>query len=177
MIAIMSEAIATLFRSAPARRLRPGETLFRAGDRVGSVALVQAGRIDLVRCGGDGARLILQRAGPGSVVAEASVYAEAYHCDAVACGAATAALAPVAAFRAALAADQGLAAAWAAHLARCVQAARLGAEIRTLRTVAARLDAWLEAGGTVPAKGARQDLAAELGVSREALYRELARRR
>jgi CRP-like cAMP-binding protein len=177
MVVIMSAAIAALFEPATTRRLRAGEALFRAGDRVEFVALVQAGRIDLVRHGVDGTRMILQRAGPGVVVAEASVYAASYHCEAIAAGAATVALTPVAAFRSALAAEPRLAEAWGAHLARAVQAARLGAEIRTLRTVAARLDAWLEAGGTMPRRGALQDLAAELGVSREALYRELAQRR
>jgi CRP-like cAMP-binding protein len=51
------------------------------------------------------------------------------------------------------------------------------AEIRTLRTVAERLDAWLGEGNVLPDKGRHQDVAAELGVSREAFYRELARRR
>lgn len=95
----------------------------------------------------------------------------------IAAGAATVALTPLAAFRSALAAESRLADAWAAHLTRAVQAARLCAEIRTLRTVAARLNAWLEAGRTMPTRGALQDLASELGIDREALYRELARRR
>ncbi len=43
--------------------------------------------------------------------------------------------------------------------------------------VADRLDAWLCEGHLLPNKGRWQDVASELGVSREALYRELARRR
>jgi hypothetical protein len=44
--------------------------------------------------------------------------------------------------------------------------------------VADRLDAWLAAGeGKLPAKGEGRGLAAEIGISPEALYRELARRR
>jgi hypothetical protein len=50
-------------------------------------------------------------------------------------------------------------------------------EIRTLRTVAERLDAWLGVIGTLPERGSWTALAAELGVSREALYREMRRRR
>jgi CRP-like cAMP-binding protein len=177
MILIMSNAITALFRSGIVRRLDLDATLFRVGDRVEAVVLVQEGRVDLVRHCADGARMILQRAGPGAIVAEASVYASAYHCDAVTRRPARVAMTPVAAFRAALVGEPHIAEAWAAHLARSVQSARLAAEIRTLRTVAARLDAWLDAGGAPPVKGAQQDLAAELGVSREALYRELARRR
>jgi len=62
-------------------------------------------------------------------------------------------------------------------LARGVQAARLKAEIRSLSKVSERLGAWLEAGNTLPEKGRWQEVAAELSVTREALYRELARRR
>ena len=62
-------------------------------------------------------------------------------------------------------------------LARSVQAARVRAEIRSLPRVAERLDAWLAEGNALPGKGQRQELAAELGVTREALYRELSRRR
>jgi hypothetical protein len=40
-----------------------------------------------------------------------------------------------------------------------------------------RLDAWLEEGNRTPERGRWQEVAAELGVSREALYRELALRR
>jgi hypothetical protein len=55
--------------------------------------------------------------------------------------------------------------------------ARVRAEIRSLPKVAERLEAWLREGHVLPDKGCWQDVAAELGVSREALYRELARRR
>lgn len=47
------------------------------------------------------------------------------------------------------------------------------AEIRSLAKVAERLDAWLSEGRTLPDKGRWQDVAAELGVTSEALYREL----
>jgi CRP-like cAMP-binding protein len=176
MIAIMSDPVAALFDGQPRRSLAAGAVLFRAADPVREVALVCTGRIDLVRHTGTGAALVLQRAAPGAVVAEASVYAAAYHCDAVAVDATTLAVLPVAAFRHGLSAPVA-AAAWGARLARAVQAARLRAEIRTLRTVAERLEAWIEAGGSIPDRGDWQGLAADLGVSREALYREFARRR
>jgi hypothetical protein len=40
-----------------------------------------------------------------------------------------------------------------------------------------RLEAWLCEGNALPSKGRRQDVATEIGVTREALYRELSRRR
>ena len=66
---------------------------------------------------------------------------------------------------------------WSALLARSVQAARLRAEIRSLPRVAERLDAWLGEGNALPERGRWQEVAAELGVTREALYRELSSRR
>lgn len=179
MIAIMSIQFQALFDGPLAlhRDLTPGETLFHAGDRVTTIALVRRGLVHLLRRTGAGSDIILQAAHAGDVLAEASVYSSTYHCSAEAARAATVSLTPLPAFRQALHDSPEMAATWAAHLAHSVQKARMLAEIRTLRTVAERLDAWLGDGRAVPEKGHLQDLAAALGVSREALYRELATRR
>lgn len=174
---IMSDALAPLFEVAERRQIAAGAPLFHAGDRVRQMFLVVAGAVVLARVTGAGAPVVLQRAGPGAVLAEASAYAKAYHCDARAVTETLVRAVTVEEFRARLSADPGLADRWAAHLAHAVQGARQLAEIRTLRTVRERLEAWLGAGRAMPARGAWQDLAAELAVSPEALYRELSRRR
>ena len=66
------------------RQLRAGETLFRAGDPVRSLFLVAAGEIRLIRMLPHGSELTLQRARAGAVLAEASLFASRYHCDATA---------------------------------------------------------------------------------------------
>lgn len=179
MIEIMSCDHTRLFSLplATERRLQPGEALFFAGDPVLQLALITEGRVRLLRRTMDGTDVILQTAVPGDVLAEASAYSATYHCGAEAAEQSIVRLLPVEAFRKALRYDPTLAEAWAAHLARSVQATRLRAEIRTLRKVSERVDAWLGEGRALPDKGHWQDLAAELGVTREALYRELARRR
>ncbi|TNC63126.1 Crp/Fnr family transcriptional regulator [Rubellimicrobium roseum] len=177
MIVIMSAIIAQIFEPGALRRLAAGEALFHAGDRVRLMFLVTEGQVSLLRPTAAGSPLILQRSRPGQVLAEASAYSPHYHCDAQASGEATLLTISVKQFRERLLAEPALADAWAAHLAHAVQEARLQAEIRTLRTTAERLDAWLGEGRALPAKGQWQDLAAELGVTREALYRELAKRR
>jgi len=177
MIEIMRDPIAPIFDGARRIELAARKELFAAGQPVRNVHLVLRGRIYLVRHTPQGSALILQNAGPGAIVAEASAYSAVYHCDAVAAENSAVAVLTKTAFRAALAADPALAEAWGARLARGVQAARIRAEIRALPTVAERFDAWLGEGNVVPAKGRLQDVAAELGVSREAFYRELARRR
>ncbi|MEO6301320.1 MAG: Crp/Fnr family transcriptional regulator [Paracoccaceae bacterium] len=125
----------------------------------------------------DGASIILQSAGPGEVLAEASVYSPSCHCGADAVQLSTVRLLSIRTFRNVLRDQPDMAEAWAAHLARAVQAARFRSEIRTLRKVSERVDVWLSEGHTLPARGYWQHLASELGVTREALYRELARRR
>lgn len=122
-------------------------------------------------------RCTLQNALPGAVIAEASAYSTRYHCDAVAAEESVVAGLPKARFLSALADEPALAESWSALLARSVQAARLRSEIRSLPRVADRLDAWLAEGNALPEKGRWQEMAAELGVTREALYRELSRRR
>ncbi|WP_188909176.1 Crp/Fnr family transcriptional regulator [Salinarimonas ramus] len=177
MIAIMSDSFASLFDVAETRPLHAGSWLFHDGDPVRIMYFVVEGAVDLTRLTDGGVSVMQQRARPGQVLAEASAYSARYHCDARAVTATVVRAVPVARFLERLAADRLLAEVWAAHLARAVQAARMRAEILTLRTVAERLDAWLREGRALPAKGAWQDVAAEIGVSREALYRELSRRR
>lgn len=177
MISIMLDVLETIFAPAPLHRWADGTTLFHAGDAPSALYRMTRGRVLLRRSLDDGTEITLQDAGPGDVVAEASAYAAHYHCSAVAAGETEAHALPLTAFRACLLRDPLLAAGWAAHLARAVQSARFRIEIRSLPTVRARLDAWLSDGNALPAKGRMQDVAAEIGVSREALYRELARRR
>jgi CRP-like cAMP-binding protein len=177
MTAVMRKTLASVFDDARPVALAAGDPLFLAGTKVERIFLVRAGEVQLRRHSQHGAAMILQRAGPGAVVAEASAYSPRYHCDAVAVGPAVVSALPKPAFRAALRGDPALAEAWAEALTLRVQAARLRAEIRSLPRVAERLDAWLAEGGALPARGRWQEVAAELGVTREALYRELARRR
>jgi CRP-like cAMP-binding protein len=177
MIGIMRQALVLLFAGSRSLDLPAGEAVFRAGRRVETIFMLRAGRVQLHRHTTRGTRLILQNAGPGTVLAEASAFSEHYHCDALVTETAKLAALPKAAFIMALCEDPDLALTWSAMLARSVQAARVRAEIRSLPRVAERLDAWLDEGHALPEKGHWQEVAAELGVTREALYRELARRR
>lgn len=173
--------MSTLFQDAFAKgdvmQAKPQEHVFRVGDQVRFVYFVEQGSVDLVRHLKTGARMVLHRAGKGQILAEASVYSAHYHCDGVVQEEAVLRRLPLPAFRHKLETESALSDAWAAHLARVLQKTRMYAEIRTLRTVEDRLDAWLGEGNEVPQKGRWLELAQTLGVSREALYRELAKRR
>lgn len=177
MIAIMFKSISVLFQDVRDTGLAPGETLFAVGEDIVDIFMVRSGRVHLQRHTTHGAMMVLQNAAPGVVVAEASAYSSRYHCDAVAVQESVVAGLPKACFLSALADDPALAASWSALLAHSVQMARLRSEIRSLPRVADRLDVWLGEGNSLPKKGRWQNVAAELGVTREALYRELSRRR
>lgn len=166
-----------LFAGADRRDLLSGAFLFHAGDTVRFVCLVENGAVSLERVQAGGRAICFQRAGIGDVLAEASVYAQKYHCDARALEETRLLRLNKADFLSRLSRDQGQAHAWASHLARAVQHARLNAEIRSFKTISERLDAWLDVFGHLPRRGQWQSLAEELSVSREALYRELAKRR
>jgi CRP-like cAMP-binding protein len=179
MIDIMSLSIFDRLAALASGEVRygPGETAFRQGDPVAALHLVKVGEIRLIRHLPNGLALTLHRARPGAVLAEASLFSPAYHCDAVATGPASTLSIPKNAVTRLMRNDAVFAADWAIYLAHEVQSARLRSEILALRTVAERLDAWLAAnGGCLPAKGNWKSVAAEIAVSPEALYRELGRR-
>ncbi|HLJ19724.1 MAG TPA: Crp/Fnr family transcriptional regulator [Stellaceae bacterium] len=175
----MSAALVSLLGDLPGRECRfaAGDTLFRLGDAVRRLHLIRDGTVHLVRHHEDGSALILQRAGPGSILAEASVYSPRYHCDARAETATVTWAVSRTEVRKALAERPALSESWASYLAQEVQRARLQAEILSLKTVAERLNAWVAWNGSFPAKGQWSLVALEIGVSPEALYREIANRR
>src|SRR3990170_4818423 len=86
MIAIMSELLFERLLELAEREqsLPAGSVLFRMDDPVLSLFLVTAGELRLVRALPDGFQLTLQRAGAASILAEASLFADRYHCDALA---------------------------------------------------------------------------------------------
>ena len=179
MISIMFEELEPLLQGVGRRTIafEPGESVFHQGDPVRQVYFVTEGMIHLVRHLASGAPLVLQRAGPGTILAEASLHSARYHCDATAVSGARVWTISKSELLDRLAQDPKLGMALIRRLATELQHARFHAEVLSIRTVAARLDAWSEWNGEMPPKGEWIALAAELGVSPEALYREMARRR
>ena len=175
MIEIMLQHTQTLPHTV--RVFRKGQYLFHQGDAVVSMFLIVTGEARLLRRQRDGGAIVLQRALPGSFLAEASLFTASYHCDATATTRVSARLISRLAMRKLFESDPAFAAAWAGHLADEVRGARQRAEILALKTVAERLSAWLAAKGEFPPKGTWKTVAQEIGISPESLYREIARRR
>lgn len=180
MIPIMKHIFFDYLNNIPHRTVfcTAKEMVVSMDDPVRSLFVVKSGMVHLVRFQEDGGMVVLQRAGPRAIIAEASVFSDDYHCAAVAAKTSELRAYPINAVRALLAKRPEVALAFARYLANEVREARRRAEILALKTVAERLSAWLVWNqGQMPPKGARHHVADEIGVSREALYRELSKRK
>jgi CRP/FNR family transcriptional regulator, dissimilatory nitrate respiration regulator len=167
-----------LARSDREVSLRDGQRVFGVGEPVRYLFVVREGVVKMVRRHLSGAALVLQRVPRDALVAEASLFAQRYHCEAVAEGPTRVARIPKAAVLQQSMQDVRWLQDYAVHLASEVQRARGRAELLSFRRVGERLDAWFTLNGSeMPERGRWAAWADELGVTPEALYRELARRR
>ena len=112
-------------------------------------------------------------------MAEASLFSPSYHCDAIASTDATVRIYPKAAVLAAFYEDRHAAQAFTATLARQVMNLRTRIEQRNIRSAHERVRHFLKLNvgvdrRTVNLRGSLKDLANELGLTHEALYRTLA---
>lgn len=175
MIPIMSQ-LQLIFEHAPIRQLAKGQTLFRQGDRVQSMFLVVSGSVALERPLANGTLLTLHTACELSLLAEASLFAGTYHCDAIAREASQVAVLPRNRFLEEINSSPDTVLKLLKTSAHELQANRARIEILRMRRVADRLAAWLDLHGQ-PRPGEWVRVADEIGVTPAALYRELAKLR
>ncbi len=159
--------------------LKAGQTLFRQGDRAQAIYEVEQGRVRLLRHSIDRPAVPLHTARSGELFAEAALFADCYHCDAVAAIASRVRAIPKRALLAAFRRDAAVAERFMAVLAHQIHALRRRLEQRNIRSARERVLHYLilaagADGRTVTWDGSLMDLAAELGLSHEALYRTLA---
>jgi CRP-like cAMP-binding protein len=137
------------------------------------------GKVRLARVDRSGRKAVLQVAGPGDTFAEASLFSSTYHCDAIATTDAIVRLYPKAILIEELERDPKIARAFAAMLAHQVMTLRTRLEQRNIRSARDRVRHYLAvkadpSGRTVTLSGTLKEIAAELGLTHEALYRTLA---
>ncbi|MBE2262263.1 MAG: Crp/Fnr family transcriptional regulator [Burkholderiaceae bacterium] len=150
-----------------------GTCLFKAGEKPSHMFFVVRGEVILERPGLQGASVILQRTRRG-FVSEASLKSPKYHCDGQVVANATIIQIPVRDVTAAMDEDPAFAGRWIAMLNRELRRLRLQCERLSLTTVQARLAHLLETegeNGRFPIGAGIKSIAAELGVTHEALYR------
>jgi CRP-like cAMP-binding protein len=170
---------AALFERALRRSLRAGETLFLRQDKPFGLYLLESGEIRLTRSDQEGREMTLFRAQPGETFAEAALFSEMYHCDAVASVPSVVHLLPRSAVLEAFASEPDIAQAFMATLACQVMTLRTRLENRNLRTARERVLHYLglQARGmdrVVRVNSTLKSMASELGLTHESLYRTLA---
>ena len=161
------------------RTLKPGEFLFRVDTKTVGLWEVMAGTIKLVRVEPSGREIVLYSASAGDIVAEASLFSPHHHCDAIATTDAVVRLYPKSAMLPEFQRDPKAAQAFMAMLARQIMSLRTRLEQRNIPSARERVRHYLALnvaanGQTVALSGTLKDLAAELGLTHEALYRTLA---
>lgn len=153
--------------------LSTGEYLFHRDDAVRSVFLVEDGQMALIREQEDGGTVLLNRAYSGTIIAEASLYSDKYHCSCLCEMPSRLLRLPLTATRINLSVSPKTSKMWAAYLAAELQNTRFRCELLTRNKVSDRLLGWIEWHGKLPPKGNWKALATEIGVTPEALYREI----
>ncbi|HWI27448.1 MAG TPA: Crp/Fnr family transcriptional regulator [Stellaceae bacterium] len=174
----LERLIAELPAASPARDLAPGQALFRQGDPVSAIFVVEHGRLRLVRHTVDDRKVVLHTARPGELLAEAALFSASYHCDAVADIASRVRVLSKPDLLAAFRTNSAVALGFMGVLAREIMTLRTRLELRSIRSARERLLQHLAiAGGRsrmARLDGSLMDLAAELGMTHETLYRTLA---
>ena len=169
---------AALRKHLSEQSLAAGTHLFHQGDPTNAVYAVASGTVRLERHTADGHTIIIHRARAGESLAEAALFAATYHCDAIAEAPARVIVYPKDAMLALLKADTAIAESLTAALARQVQGLRARLELRNLRPAQARVFAYLELladdDGNIVLDRPLKELAGEIGLTHEALYRALA---
>src|SRR6202790_1247067 len=161
------------------RSLARDEVLFRQGDKVTAIYFVETGRLRLERRTFDGRSLIVGTTPAGEFFVEAALFADIFHCDAVATEPSRVRIYPKAAALNVLRSDSASAMSFLAHVSHQVIELRQHIELMKVRSAKERVTLYLDLhagpdGRTVKLRGQLQDIASELGLTREALYRTLA---
>ena len=161
------------------RTLKAGQVLFRTGDRTAGLYEVVTGNVRLVRIDRAGREAVLHIAVAGETLAEASLFTSAYHCDAIATTDTVVRLYPKAIVLAEFERNSKTARAFTAMLARQVMNLRTRLEQSNIQSARDRVRHYLTLntgadGRTVIVPGTIKNLAAELGLTHEVLYRTLA---
>lgn len=157
--------------------LATGSALFRAGEKPSRIYYVRTGEALMRRTTSAGAHLILQRA-TNAFLADASLTSDRYHCDGVCRTDCELIVFSVQAIRNAIDNNPETRWAWIGLLAAQSRRQRARVERMALKTVRERLHHLVltegDANGEYSLSGTRMELAAELGVTPEALYRTIS---
>ncbi|WP_299864662.1 Crp/Fnr family transcriptional regulator [uncultured Hoeflea sp.] len=148
-----------------------GAALFRRDDPGKAIFLVQSGGFKLLRYTRQGDEIVIHRAGPGESFAEAALFSPRYHCDAIATADARVIRIEKPAVLKLMRIDPEFALAISARFAGQIQDYRRRLEILAIRDAESRVFAAMADGFLT---SDIKTLAAQIGLTHEAVYRALA---
>ena len=164
------------------RGLVAGQMIFDQGDAAVGVYEVVSGKVKQVRIDPEGRDVVVGIAGPGEMIAEASLVSQTHDCAATAVTNAVVRLYRKGTLLAQLERDPQAALSFMATLVEKILSLRIRLERRSILSARDRVRHYLttNVGGrerTVDLPSTLKDLAAELGLTHETLYRTLAEMR
>jgi CRP-like cAMP-binding protein len=151
-------------------RMQQGDVLFRQNQSTSGLYCVVSGCITMRRTTLGGDTLILHRAVSGGYFAEASIFSDVYHCDAVCTHAGQVMKIAKDAMIAMMQSDPTFSAKFTKMLAQQVQSYRALIEVLGIRSAPERVLAAVRAGYL---DGAVTEFASRINLSHEACYRAL----
>ncbi|MFO7605705.1 MAG: Crp/Fnr family transcriptional regulator [Desulfurivibrionaceae bacterium] len=161
------------------KSLAPGEFLFKKGDSAIHLYTVQTGCVRMVRFSREGDPVVMHTARAGDGLAEASLFSPIYHCDAEAVLPSTVICYDKKIIVAILRDSPEKALACIALFSRQVRSLRTLLEVRSIRSARDRVLHYLMLLAnpetmTVRVSGSAKEMAQNLGMAHETLYRTLA---
>ena len=178
MIAIMIEDVFSVVPGARTRGYSAGAAIFRQGAPTRAIFKVQNGCVEVVRHLSDGSFVTIATARAGDTFAEAALFTERYHCDAVARTDCEIVSAPTSAVRELIDREPKQARQLAAFFAGQVRDLRTRIEILRIKRAPDRLLAWLRCRAkgdplTLKVTSSWASVAGEIALTPEAIYRAL----
>jgi CRP-like cAMP-binding protein len=170
---------AEILSSGIERSLAAGQMLFDQGDASVGVYKVVSGKVRQVRVDPQGRDVVVGVAGPGEMIAEASLFSRTHDCAATAVTNAVVRLYRKATLLAQLERDPQAALSFMATLVEQILNLRIRLERRSIPSARDRIRHYLAANvgekeHTVALPSTLKDLAAELGLTHETVYRTLS---
>jgi CRP-like cAMP-binding protein len=158
------------------RTLARNELLFRQGDKVQAIYFIEKGRLRLDRRTFDGRSFVFGTSSTGQFFVEAALFSEIYHCDAVATEPSRVRVYPKNAVL--IDTHPSSAVPFLKLIAQQLIETRQRLELMKVRSAKERVLLYIAlhagADGMMAMKSELQDVAGELGLTREAFYRTVA---
>ena len=151
--------------------LSEGALLFRRSDAVSGMYFLMAGEVQLLRYGADGSEIVIHRAFAGESFAEASLFSDNYHCDALASTSCEVTRIDKQEVLKLLQSNPEFAISLTSHLSKQVQAYRRLMELRAIKSAEQRVLVAVSEGRL---QGSIKAFASQIGLAHETTYRALS---